>query len=138
MWWHIVSASPHIDFFIDVQTGNDKEDAGTLGAAPEEAAQPEDDRPLVLLHHLPTASVGCSAVRMCTLTMKQRERGMVARMRRMEPSVSSRAKKLGPSSQTAVTQCLLDVLLRIKGYVKFQAEQTHLHPRVPIFSFAGV
>ena len=41
-----------VDLLVVVYAGQDEEDAGPLGAAVPQPPQPEDDRPLVLLHHL--------------------------------------------------------------------------------------
>ena len=58
LWWNFVSAGPHINFLINIHAGDDEEDAGSARPAGQEAAQPEDDRPLVLLHHLHRAGEG--------------------------------------------------------------------------------
>ena len=43
---------PEVDLLVSVNAGHDEEQAGPLGSPGSEAAQPEDDRPLVLLDHL--------------------------------------------------------------------------------------
>ena len=40
---------PEVDLLVSVNAGHDEEQAGPLGSPGSEAAQPEDDRPLVLL-----------------------------------------------------------------------------------------
>ena len=41
-----------VHLLVVVYAGQDEEDAGPLGAAVPQPPQSEDDRPLVLLHHL--------------------------------------------------------------------------------------
>ena len=41
--------APHVDLNVGVHTGDDEEDAGPPGSPRQQPAQPEDDRPLVLL-----------------------------------------------------------------------------------------
>ena len=40
---------PHVNLLVDVDAGDDEEDAGAPGSPRQQSAQPEDDRPLVLL-----------------------------------------------------------------------------------------
>ena len=47
-----------VDLLVVVYAGQDEEDAGPLGAAVPQPPQPEDDRPLVLLHHLDAHAEG--------------------------------------------------------------------------------
>ena len=47
--WDLERLAPHVNLFIDIHARNDKKDAGSARPAGEEAAQPEDDCPLVLL-----------------------------------------------------------------------------------------
>ena len=49
---NIECLSTHVYLLIDIDTGQYEEDAGAAGAASKKEAQPEDDRPFVLLHHL--------------------------------------------------------------------------------------
>ena len=41
--------APHVDLNVGVHAGNHEEDAGPPGSPRQQPAQPEDDRPLVLL-----------------------------------------------------------------------------------------
>ena len=43
---------PHVNLLVDVDTGDDEEDAGAPRSPRQQPAQAEDDGPLVLLHHL--------------------------------------------------------------------------------------
>ena len=47
-----------VDLLVSVNAGHDKEQAGPLGSPGSEAAQSEDDRPLVLLDHLDAHTEG--------------------------------------------------------------------------------
>ena len=47
--WNFKSLAPHVDLFIDVHAGDDKEDTRTSSSSCQQPAQPEDDGPLVLL-----------------------------------------------------------------------------------------
>ena len=49
LWGNIIGRSSHVDFFEDIQTGDDEEDPRPPGPAPDQATQPEDDGSLVLL-----------------------------------------------------------------------------------------
>ena len=49
---------PEVDLLVSVNAGHDEEQAGPLGSPGSEAAQPEDDRPLVLLDHLDAHTEG--------------------------------------------------------------------------------
>lgn len=49
---HIEGHSSKVDLPVGVDARDDEEDTGTLGASLEETTEAEDDRSLVLLHHL--------------------------------------------------------------------------------------
>ena len=49
--WDIKSLSPHINLFINIHTGNDKEDSRTSCSTRQESAKSENDCPLVLLNN---------------------------------------------------------------------------------------
>ena len=42
----------HINFFVDINAGDDEEDSWAAGSSSQQPAESEDDGPLVLLHHL--------------------------------------------------------------------------------------
>ena len=46
------SCCPHINLLVHVNAGDDKEDPRAPRSSSHEATEPEDDGPLVLLHHL--------------------------------------------------------------------------------------
>ena len=52
LWRNLVSVGPEINLFIDINTGDDKEDPRTPSSSRQQPTQPEDDGPLVLLDHL--------------------------------------------------------------------------------------
>ena len=52
------SCCPHINLLVHVNAGDDKEDPRAAGSSSHEATQPEDDGPLVLLHHLDSQQEG--------------------------------------------------------------------------------
>ena len=52
MWWDLIGLTPHINFLVDIHTGDDKEDPRPSGSSRQKTTQPEDDGPLVLLDHL--------------------------------------------------------------------------------------
>ena len=54
MWRDIKADGPEIDLLVSINARHHEEEAGTLGAPGSQSAQPEDDRPLVLLDHLDT------------------------------------------------------------------------------------
>ena len=49
---------PEVDLLVSVNAGHDEEQAGTLRSPGSQSSQPEDDRPLVLLHHLDAHTEG--------------------------------------------------------------------------------
>ena len=49
---YLICLSPHVNLLVDVDTRDDKEDAGSPGSTGEKTTQPEDDRSLVLLDDL--------------------------------------------------------------------------------------
>ena len=52
MGWNFKSLAPHVNLLVHVHAGDDKEDSRTSSSSCQQPAQPEDDGPLVLLHHL--------------------------------------------------------------------------------------
>ena len=46
---NLVSLGPHVNFLIDVNTGNDEEHAGTPRSSREQASKSEDDSSLIFL-----------------------------------------------------------------------------------------
>ena len=52
LWRNIKADGPEVDLLVSVNAGHDEEQAGTLRSPGSQPSQPEDDRPLVLLHHL--------------------------------------------------------------------------------------
>ena len=58
-----------VDLLVVVYAGQDEEDAGPLGAAVPQPPQPEDDRPLVLLHHLGNTTLENIALH-CTIILE--------------------------------------------------------------------
>ena len=52
MWRNVKTDGPEIDFLVSINARHHKEQAGALRSSCSESAQPEDDRPLVLLDHL--------------------------------------------------------------------------------------
>lgn len=49
LWWNFKSLSSHINFLINIHTGNDEEDPRTPCSTREEPSQAEDDCSLILL-----------------------------------------------------------------------------------------
>ena len=49
LWRNIVTGCPHVNLLVDVQAGDDEEDAGSSCPARQKTTQPEDDCSLVLL-----------------------------------------------------------------------------------------
>ena len=45
----VIGGSPHVNLLVDIEAGDDEEDAGSSGSTREKTTQPEDDRSLVLL-----------------------------------------------------------------------------------------
>ena len=58
MWRNIKADGPEIDLLVSINARHHEEQAGTLGAPSSQSAQPEDDRPLVLLDHLDAHAEG--------------------------------------------------------------------------------
>ena len=54
MWRNIKADCPEVDLLVSVNAGHDEEQSRALGTASPQSPEPEDDRPLVLLHHLDT------------------------------------------------------------------------------------
>ena len=52
LWRNLVGGSSQINLLVNIDAGNDEEDAGAPGSPRQEPAKPEDDGPLVLLDHL--------------------------------------------------------------------------------------
>ena len=109
---NIECLSTHVYLLIDIDTGQYEEDAGAAGAASKEEAQPEDDRPFVLLHHLPkdtkviiflmmiTMVMVMVMVQKNTLRQKQREKGRVTTMMMRERQVRAHLQQSSSSSSS--------------------------------------
>ena len=52
LWWNVKGLSSHINFLVNIHTGDDEEDPGPPGSSSQQSAQSEDDGSLVLLDHL--------------------------------------------------------------------------------------
>ena len=52
LWGYFISFGSHVNLLILIHAGNHEEDAGSPGSSRQQPAQPEDDRPLVLLDNL--------------------------------------------------------------------------------------
>ena len=52
LWGNIKTDCPEVHFLVGVNTRQDEEYPGSLGASSSQPAQTEDDRPLILLNHL--------------------------------------------------------------------------------------
>ena len=52
LWGYFISFGSHVDLLVLIHAGNHEEDAGPPGSPRQQPAQPEDDRPLVLLDNL--------------------------------------------------------------------------------------
>ena len=96
---------PHVNFLINVDTGDDEEHAWPPGSPREEAAQSEDHSPLILLDNLKRSRdllIIYSAIRL-TLMVNRRERGSVQRTIRRLAMVIRSEHTPGPSSQETET-----------------------------------
>ena len=56
--WNLIGLTSHINFLVNIHTGNDKEDPWAPGSSCQQPTQPEDDGPLVLLDHLDSEEEG--------------------------------------------------------------------------------